>query len=324
MVRNKTRFAVIAYTEIITEIPEYRIDAPPDFLVYRERGWGGSKQSTVSSSEEDILNYRGSRTRGRYSVLIHEVAHGIHRLGFNTIDPTFDERLRDTYEAAMNKGLWNGTYASSDWKEYWAEGTQAWFHPNGGGSFDRFGDTRQALKMYDPGLARLLTEVYGDGSWRYTLPETRTHQPHLQGFNPQETPIYEGWPGLETLYQQLSDLHSDGGGEWINLKPYNPNRLSHLTDQSNVHGDRTTMIFVNTTNADVLIYGVSSNATESFRTRIYPHRVRWTGSRANKVWLVKDANGRNLAVFRAEAKQDGHLLGAVNRCRLHCPIFEQN
>ena len=307
MVRNKTRFAVIAYTEIITEIPEYRIDAPPDFLVYRERGWGGSKQSTVSSSEEDILNYRGSRTRGRYSVLIHEVAHGIHRLGFNTIDPTFDERLRDTYEAAMNKGLWNGTYASSDWKEYWAEGTQAWFHPNGGGSFDRFGDTRQALKMYDPGLARLLTEVYGDGSWRYTLPETRTHQPHLQGFNPQETPIYEGWPGLETLYQQLSDLHSDGGGEWINLKPYNPNRLSHLTDQSNVHGDRTTMIFVNTTNADVLIYGVSSNATESFRTRIYPHRVRWTGSRANKIWLVKDTNGRNLAVFRS-GKKTGRAL----------------
>ena len=127
MVGNKTRFSIIAHTEIITNIPEYRNNAPPDFLIYRERGWGGSRQATVSSSEEDILNYRGSRTRGRYNVLIHEVAHGIHKLGFNTLDPSFDERLQDTYEAAMKKGLWNGTYASSDRKEYWAEGTQAWF-----------------------------------------------------------------------------------------------------------------------------------------------------------------------------------------------------
>ena len=306
MVRNKARFSVIAYTQIITEIPEYRSDSPPDFLVYRERGWGGSKQSTVSSSEENILGYPGPHSR-RYNVLIHEFAHGIHRLGLNTFDPAFDERLQITYQAAIEKGLWQGTYASSDRKEYWAEGTQAWFHPNGGGSFDRFGDTRQTLKQYDPGLAALLTEIYGDTQWRYTPVETRTHQPHLQGFNPQDSPMFDGWPGLETLYQQLSDLHSDGGGEWINLKPYNPNRLSHLTDQSNVHGDRTTMIFVNTTNADVLIYGVSSNATESFRTRIYPHRVRWTGSRANKIWLVKDTNGRNLAVFRS-GKKTGRAL----------------
>ena len=214
MVGNKTRFSVIAHTEIITEIPEYRNDAPPSFLIYRERGWGGSgiRQVTVSSSEEDILNYRGSRTHGRYSVLIHEVAHGIHLFGFNTVDPTFDERLRDTYEAAMKKGLWNGTYASSDRKEYWAEGTQAWFHPNGGGSFDHFGDTRQALKMYDPRLARLLTEVYGDGQWRYTLPETRNHLRHLLGFNRRETPIFNGWPELETLYRELSNPNSTGGG----------------------------------------------------------------------------------------------------------------
>ena len=313
MAGNKTRFSVIAHTEIITEIPEYRNDAPPDFLIYRERGWGGSRQATVSSSEEDILNYQGSRTRGRYNVLIHEVAHGIHKLGFNTVDPTFDERLRYTYEAAMKKGLWNGTYASSDRKEYWAEGTQAWFHPNGGGSFDRFGDTRQALKMYDPGLTRLLTEIYGDSQWRYTLPETRNHLRHLLGFNPRETPTFNGWPELETLYRELSNPNSIGGGKWVNLKLYAPNQLSRLTG-SNVHGDRTTIIFVNSTDADVLVYGVSSNATESFWTRIYPGRVRWTGSSVNKIWLVKDTSGRDFAVFQAKAQTGRALIGAsVNK-----------
>ena len=311
MVGNKTRFSIIAHTEIITEIPEYRDDAPPDFLISRERGWGGSRQATVSSSEEDILNYRGSRTRGRYSVLIHEAAHGIHKFGFNTVDPSFDERLRDTYQAAMKKGLWQGTYASSDRKEYWAEGTQAWFHPNGGGSFDRFGDTRQTLKVYDPGLARLLTEVYGDGQWRYTLPETRNHFRHLQGFNPRETPTFNGWPELETLYRELSNPNSIGGGQWVNLKPYAPNQLSRLT-RSNVH-DRTTMIFVNATDADVLIYGISSNATESFWTRIYPNRVRWTGSRVNRIWLVKDISGRNIAAFQAVEKTGRARIGAAEK-----------
>ena len=44
MAGNKARFSVIAHTEVITEIPEYRSDPRPDFLVYRERGWGGSKE----------------------------------------------------------------------------------------------------------------------------------------------------------------------------------------------------------------------------------------------------------------------------------------
>ena len=184
------------------------------------------------------------------------------------------------------------------------------FHPNGGGSFDRFGDTRQTLKMYDPGLARLLTEVYGDGQWRYTLPETRTHLRHLLGVNPRETPTFNGWPELETLYRKLSNPNSTGGGEWVNLKFYTPNQLSRLTG-SNVYEDWTTTIFVNSTDADVLIYGVSSNATESFWTRIYPGRVRWTGSSVNKIWLVKDASGRDMAVFRSEQKTGRVLLGAT-------------
>ena len=309
MIGNKTRFSVIGYTEVITEIPEYSIDAPPAFLVSRERGWGGSTRATVSSSEENILSYPGPHSR-RYNVLIHEFAHAIHRLGLNSLSSAFDKQLRITYEAAMKKGLWQGTYASSDWKEYWAEGTQAWFHPNGGGSFNHFGNTRQALRRYDPGLVALLTEVYGSRSWRYTPVAIRTHLPHLQGFDPQNSPTFQGWPELEALYRQLgTDPNSDGGGKWVNLKQYNPKQLSHLT-KSSVPRDTTMMIFVNFTQTDVLVYSVSSDGTQTFWTRIYPGRVRWTRGGTNRIWLVKDQNGRNIAVFRAEAETGRALIGA--------------
>ena len=300
MVRNKARFSVIAHTEIITEIPEYRIDPRPDFLVFRERGWGGTEGATVSTSEEDILNYPGSFAI-RYKALIHELAHGIHLLGLNTLDPTFDNRLRITYESVMRKGLWQGTYASSDRREYWAEATHAWFYPNGAGSFDRFGNTRQGLKKYDPELTTLLAEVYGNRKWQYTPIGTRTRQPHLQGFNPQNSPTFDSWPELAVLFQQLRDPKSDGSGKWLNLKAYTPNQLSRLNESSTL-ADSTTIIFVNFTQADVLVYGIAPDGMEEYWTRVPPTYVRNTPSKINQVWLVKDTNGRNIAVFQAQEK----------------------
>lgn len=308
MASNKARFSVIAHTEIITEIPEYRSDPRPDFLVFRERGWGGTEGATASSSEENILSYPGSDS-GIYNVLIHEFAHAIHLLGLNTVDPTFNQRLRMTYERAMEEGLWQGTYASSDRKEYWAEATQAWFQPNGHGSFYRFGNTRQALKKYDPRLAALLTEIYGDTEWRYTPVETRIHLPHLQGFSPQTSPTFQGWPELEALYEQLrTNPNSDGGGEWVNLRLYNPQLLPRLI-QSNVPGNTTTVIFVNFTKADVLLYGIHSNGAEGYWTRVPPGYVRGTPSKINQIWLVKDSNERNIAVFQAVEKTGRALIG---------------
>ena len=310
MVENSARFSVIAHTEIITEIPEYHSDPRPDFLIFRERGWGGSLGATVSTSEEDILNYPDSFAI-RYEALLHELAHGIHRLGLNTLDLTFDDRLRVTYEAAIKKGLWQGTYASADRREYWAEASHAWFYPNGAGSFDRFGNTRQALKEYDPELATLLAEVYGDKDWQYTPVETRTHQPHLSGFNPQNSPIFDGWPELAALYQQLrTDPSSDGGGEWINLDPYKPNQLPRLT-QSNVLGGLTTIAFVNFTQADVLLYEVTSAGTERYWSRCAPGRTRGRPTRINGIWLVKNTNGGNIAVFQAEEKIGRAAIGAT-------------
>ena len=115
-----------------------------------------------------------------------------------TVDPSFDDRLRKAFDAAIAKGLWKGTYASTDRGEYWAENVQAWFHAQfEPGVRGVKISTRAELKEYDPALAKLIAETFGDTDWRYTPATTRTHLPHLQGFDPQESPTFEWPPGLD-------------------------------------------------------------------------------------------------------------------------------
>ena len=312
MVSNKARFSVIAHTEIIAEIPEYRDHARVDFMVYRSRGWGGSEGATVTSSEESILAYPGEVYQG-YSLLLHEFAHGIHLLGLNTLDPTFNERLKITYEGAMKNGLWQGTYAASDEREYWAEGTHAWFYPNGPSSFSSLDPThhssRQALKKYDPELATLLAEVYGDREWRYTPVTTRTHLPHFQGFDPQNSPTFQGWPELKAIYKEfLEDPSSDGNGRWVNLKPYDPSMIPGL-NTSTTTDSLTLMSLLNYTETDLLIYEIDENGMEWLWTRCRIGEIRTANVRMNRLWLIKDINGKNVAVFRPEGEVARAILG---------------
>ena len=312
-VQKRVRFVVIGHTEIPTDIPDYS-DSGPDFLVYLTRGFGGgglSGHTAVSAPEEKLLHYPGSNSL--YSVVIHEVGHVIHRFGLNTIDPTFDNRLQIVYDAAMEKGLWRDTYASSNKGEYWAEATHAWFYPKGVGSFS--GNTREALKAYDPGVAALLTEVYGDSEWRYTPLATRTHLPHLQGFDPQDSPTFQGWPELDELVRQFRNPNSDGGDKWVNLRPYDPNLLLSL-NESRTTGTRTHISFMNLTQTDVLVYEVGQDGTEWFWTRTRPGTwyISGTPSKTNAIWLIKDLNGRNIAAFQA-VEQPGRAIIETN------PIF---
>ena len=311
LVQKKVRFSVIGHTEILTDIPEYS-DSGPDFLLFARRGLGGSGLSghpAVSSSEENLLEYQGSYDL--YSVMIHEFGHTIHLFGLNPIDPTFDSRLKIAYDAAMEKGLWQGTYASSDRREYWAEGTHAWFYPKGRSSFKD--NTRQALKAYDPGLAALLTEVYDDSEWRYTPSATRTHLPHLQGFSPQDSPTFQGFPALQELLRQFIDPNLNGGDEWVNLRPYDPSLLPSLLNESRTAGPSTMIAFMNLSQADIFVYSVGRAGTEGYWTHLPPSpwAFREHGCKANDIWLIKDPNGRNLAVFRA-AEKTGRAMVETN------------
>jgi len=171
---NGVHLVVMAYDEYTTDVPEHAhlkfADEGPAFWDRRARGLGGNP---VSCAEENLLCHPGD-PYSTENILIHEFAHIIHGQGVGSLDPTFDERLATTFEQARERGLWQGTYAATNRSEYWAEAVQSWFDNNRqDDSLHNHVDTRIELLEYDPQLAALCKEVFGDGDWRYLKPAQR-------------------------------------------------------------------------------------------------------------------------------------------------------
>lgn len=130
MAQNNVRLAIMAKSEMTTDIPEHSDLTPKEYWDRRARGLGATEQRpAVSAAEENLLALPGDPYR-QENILIHEFAHAIDERGLVTVDPTFDGRLAAAYEHARKKGLWNGTYAAQNRMEYWAEATQSWFGCN--------------------------------------------------------------------------------------------------------------------------------------------------------------------------------------------------
>lgn len=193
MIKNDSRLAIMAYNEFTTDIPEHSHLTPKVYWDRRARGLGGSKNQPVCScGEENLLNFKGDPYWSE-NILIHEFAHNIHLRGMSIIDPTFDERLKKTYQKAMEAGLWEGKYAAKNHHEYFAEGVQSWFDNNRKPDHDHnHVDTREELKEYDPGLAKMCEEVFGKTKLAYTKAITRL-QGHLKGYDPAQSPVFS-WP----------------------------------------------------------------------------------------------------------------------------------
>ena len=103
LVHYEVRFVVIAYNEMTTQIPEYRKLKPNYYWDLRARGLGASlPNSIVTCGEENLLNYPGDPYRSQ-NILIHEFSHAIHLVGLNTVDPSFDDRLKKAFESAKKK-----------------------------------------------------------------------------------------------------------------------------------------------------------------------------------------------------------------------------
>ena len=298
MAQIKARFSIVPHNKHLSDIPEYGFGRLDFFWEIRARGIGGL---TTTSPEENIIcgysNYC-------YAELIHEFAHQLHGWGLNRIDSTFDSRLETLYNAALKEGLYQERYAGSNRWEYWAEGVGSWF--NGPNRDSNVAHTRLALKKYDPRLATLLTEVFGDGSWRYTPPATRTDLPHLQGFNPQEAPIYQRPPELLELKKQLRDPNSDGGGKWVNLKLYDPSGLSHLKKLTTGR-NRTEFLFGKLTGTDLALYFFNADGKKKLHQYITVADFLAVHTVVGAIWLIQDHTGKDLAVFRAE-KEVGRVL----------------
>lgn len=191
MVKSGSRLIVMDYQEMTTQIPEHSMLRPIDYWDRRARGLGGSRTDPVCScAEENLLCYPGDPYPTE-NILIHEFAHNIHLRGLVNVDPSFDDRLKQTYDDAMLAGLWKTKYAATNKNEYWAEGVQSWFNNNRPpDSSHNHVDTREELKDYDPGLASLCEEVFGDTKLVYTKPSSRLSG-HLRGFDPAISPTFE-------------------------------------------------------------------------------------------------------------------------------------
>lgn len=198
----KVRFCVMAYDQRTTDVPEHSDLTPPEYWDRRARGLGATKaRPAVSCGEENLLGFPGD-PYATENILIHELAHALHEMGLDRVDASFDERLRAAYEEALAQGLWKDAYAAVNKEEYWAEGAQSWFDTNREND-DQHNhvDTREELVAYDPRLAALCAEVFGDGSWRYRHPREREEPGHLAGYDASRAPPFE-W-SAEELAQPL-------------------------------------------------------------------------------------------------------------------------
>ncbi|MEO6741198.1 MAG: hypothetical protein ABIP20_13170, partial [Chthoniobacteraceae bacterium] len=204
LIKSGARMCIMAHHEFTTDLPEFAHLAedrtpqmgeenPKEYWDARARGTGGSQSDPFcSSAEENLLGYPGDPYSAE-CILIHEFAHCIHLRGMVNVDPTFDHRLQQTYRRAMAAGLWKGKYASVNHHEYFAEGVQSWFDNNRVNDHDHnHVNTRALLIEYDPGLAAMCREVFGDTVLKYTKPVTRLTG-HLAGYDSTKAPAFV-WP----------------------------------------------------------------------------------------------------------------------------------
>jgi hypothetical protein len=228
MIRSGSRMCVMAWDEFTTDLPDFawlgRREMPEfpgipgkDYWDARARGLGGSETDPLCScGEENLLGYPGD-PYSTECILIHEFAHHIHLRGMSNVDPTFDARLRETYGAAMRAGLWTGKYAATNHHEYFAEGVQSWFDNNRHDDHDHnHVHLRSQLVAYDPGLAAMCREVFGDTEIAYTKPATRLRG-HLAGYDPAAAPTFVWPPRLEEAKKRIAaaararDAAANGG-----------------------------------------------------------------------------------------------------------------
>jgi hypothetical protein len=205
MIQSGSRLIIMAYNEYTTDLPEQRDMTPKDFWDARARGLGGSKTDAICScGEENLLAFQGDPYSSE-NLLIHEFAHNMHLRGLIHVDATFDNRLEECYKSAMKEGLWKGKYASVNHMEYFAEGVQSWFNDNREPDHDHnHVNTRVELFEYDPRLASICKEVFGDEEMRYTKPLVRLTG-HMAGYDPSKSPTFV-WPErLKKAKQEILD-----------------------------------------------------------------------------------------------------------------------
>jgi len=241
---NKVRLAILAVVEYTMDLPENNRRphnaTEAAFQDRRSRGLGGMPY--CSCAEENLLNLRGDPYGGTgapdsgENITIHEFSHTVaSAIGRSQgRNGEFWTKLRKAFAdakapggrlAVFNQGRANPVYASTDEQEYWAEGAQAWFDhavPNNSGGLR----VRDDVKQKDPELTALLTEIYGDGPWRYhkttaknadgTPMRSKEELAHLDGLDAvrDQFPVYNNRnsPRIIALAQETATRNTEPSG----------------------------------------------------------------------------------------------------------------
>lgn len=288
LAKNKVRFAVMAPTEFTTDIPEHSDLQPRLYWNRRARGLGASRQRpAVTCGEENLLGLPGD-PYATENILIHEFAHAIHEMALSAIDPTFDRRLAEAFDAATKAGLWKDKYAGRNRMEYWAEGVQSWFDTNRENDFEHnHVNTRAELKQHDAALAKLVAEIFGDGPWRYTKPAARKPAPeHLRGVDPSKAPRFAFPAKEQAWYDRFKEgketLAPDNAVEVDLLSPESTNWRSPQTPH------RTTLHLLNASKQTVRVEWIDFKGQPSLRGTLRPTDHLEQGTFAGHVWRLSD------------------------------------
>ena len=176
--RDQGHYVIVVEEDVcVMDLPEYLIWKNL-FACDRLRGFGGTLNLPATSVGEENLLCRPGDSYHDQSVFVHEMGHTVMNVGlpFVADGPATLIEIRAAFTLAMAAGLWANTYSITNWEEYWAVGTAAWFDaqftvesPQGDEVYNNIG-TREALVAYDPSLALLLERVYSS-EWRYACPD---------------------------------------------------------------------------------------------------------------------------------------------------------
>ncbi len=118
---------------------------------------------------------------------------------------------------------------------------------------------------------------------------------------------------LTAFHEQLTDPDSDGGGKWIDLKEQDISLLPTLKSQGG--NTETVIIIVNNTEAEIAYYWVDYEGSQISYGEIAPGDFANQHTYAGHVWLIKDASGRNLTVFRTVEKTGRALIEEASKVK---------
>ncbi len=150
VVKAAARVMIIPYGVPITDLPgfNHRTEEilPSGQELKDVRGLADFSDTFVG--EESILDLPGNLSPPQ-ATLVHELGHVVkHALEHYSLEHS-ESSIPRAYEAAMDAGLWHGTYAATNDAEFFAEMVQIIF-----GRASYFGatsvDGADALKAYDP------------------------------------------------------------------------------------------------------------------------------------------------------------------------------